>query len=58
MLGGANGTQVSAINIDIQPVADNAQAPLIGQDRSTNQTQVATSLAVGGNQPNSSNPTA
>jgi len=57
ILGTGNGTQVSAINVDIQPVADNAQAPLIRQDRSTNQTQVTTSLAIGGSQPNL-NPTA
>ena len=50
VFGGANGPQLSAINVNVQPLADQ-QVPLIEQNRNAEQAQGATSVAIGGNQP-------
>jgi len=53
VFGTANGTQLSAINVNLQPVASNQQVPLTEQGRAVEQAQGVTSIAVGDTQPNS-----
>ena len=51
VFGAANGSQLSAINVNVRPFAYDQQVPLMGQDRSAEQAQGATSAAIGRSQP-------
>jgi len=51
VFGTANGTQLSAINVNLQPVTSNQQLPLTEQGRTAEQAQGALSVAAGRTQP-------
>jgi len=52
VFGTTNGTQLSAINVNLQPVTSNQQTSLDQQGRTVEQVQGATGTAVGSAQPN------
>jgi len=51
VFGTANGTQLSAINVNLQPVTSNQQVSLTEQGRTAEQAQGALSVAAGRTQP-------